>query len=381
MPRIGFDLSKAGHADGIGTWQREMARELARRAAAAEPALSLHALIPRSGNEYGATALTVNESRRALGPEADAWSWPSPARRSPPAPMDAIVSSAWWVPAGFTGRLFYTVHDLTFLTHPECHTLDNRRHCLSGLIRAATVAETRWLAISRSTAGLLGNLLKLESSDVELLYAGVSDFWRREASPEMPATADEQHLPEQFVLCVGSLEPRKNLARLLRAHQALDLDLRQTYPLVLVGGHGWKNDALLESLTNDAHCRVLGRVSRRALRTLYNLATVFVYPSLAEGFGLPVVEAMACGAPVLTSNTTSLPEVVGDAALTVDPLDQGALTEGLHRLLSRPGLRSTLAEAGLARAATFRWSVAADRLYRLLAEPPTSLLSARTRSL
>ena len=350
--RVGFDLSKAHHPDGIGTWQRETARALSRR--------------PRDDLRFVGLGA-------APGPEAAAdegvFEASAGSVEAPPPGLDVLVSSAWTVPRRFDGVLLYVVHDLTFVTHPECHLRANRLHCLEGLIRADLVMRRHFVAVSRSTAEILASLLQRPVPaagplDITVIANGVDAFWSRSegAGDELPAGLGA----ESFVLSVGSLEPRKNLERLWRAYGALPDTLRGRFPLVLVGGHGWKNESLLAQLHGADGVHVLGKVSRPVLRALYNNTALFVYPSLAEGFGLPVAEAMACGAPVLTSDVTSLPEVAGDAAVLVDPTDVEALTRSMHDLLVSPERRRDLAGRGPAQAARFDWSETARRLGDLI---------------
>jgi glycosyltransferase involved in cell wall biosynthesis len=164
-------------------------------------------------------------------------------------------------------------------------------------------------------------------------------------------------LPERYVLAVGTLEPRKNLPRLVEAYGALPDDLQRAHPLVVVGRTGWQTGetmAALEALGD--RCRRLGVVSDAELRALYRHCTVFCYPSLGEGFGLPVLEAMAAGAPVLTSDRSSLPEVGGDAAEYVDPTDTQAIAAGLEALLRDPERRGLLSERARLRAREFTWA-------------------------
>jgi glycosyltransferase involved in cell wall biosynthesis len=175
-----------------------------------------------------------------------------------------------------------------------------------------------------------------------------------EAGSQKDPNASEPARP--YVLSVGTLEPRKNLVRLVDAYARLPESLRDRFELVLVGGRGWATseiDAALER--HAAHVRVLGAVTDAELRALYAGASVFAYPSLAEGFGLPVLEAMAAGAPVLTSNRSSLVEVAGEAAELVDPFDVASITKGLSALLADQARRSDLAARGRLRAAEFTW--------------------------
>lgn len=172
-------------------------------------------------------------------------------------------------------------------------------------------------------------------------------------------------LDRPYVLAVGTLEPRKNLERLVEAWTQLSPMVRETRRLALVGPRGWDDDAILQA-AHEAGAVLLGRVSEEELRALYAGADAFVYPSLYEGFGLPVLEAMAAGAPVITSNVSSLPEVAGDAALTVDPTDVGALTSAMEQLLTDPALAKRLRTAGKARAALFSWDRMAREYLELL---------------
>jgi glycosyltransferase involved in cell wall biosynthesis len=168
-----------------------------------------------------------------------------------------------------------------------------------------------------------------------------------------------------YVLAVGTLEPRKNLERLMQAWWALDDEARAGHVLALVGPVGWDAAPILQA-ASDQGARLLGRVSEDELRALYAGASAFAYPSLYEGFGLPILEAMAAGAPVVTSNLSSLPEVAGDAALLVDPTDPTAIGAALTRLLHDPALAEDLRTRGRARAATFSWERTAAETLALL---------------
>jgi len=182
---------------------------------------------------------------------------------------------------------------------------------------------------------------------------------------EPAATPGHPALTRPYVLAVGTLEPRKNLLRLLDAWLDMDESLREGYDLALVGPRGWDDDAIVAKAA-AAKAKLLGRVDDSELRALYAGASAFAYPSLYEGFGLPPLEAMAAGAPVLTSNISSLPEVVGDAALTVDPYDVAAIRDGLAALLSDPTLAADLRRRGRLRAAGFDWARTARETLRLV---------------
>jgi glycosyltransferase involved in cell wall biosynthesis len=179
------------------------------------------------------------------------------------------------------------------------------------------------------------------------------------SDPERLAAVRRRYdLPERFILFLGAVEPRKNLLRLIEAFAALKPALRRETPLVVAGAHGWLNDSVRErvgKLGLDKSVLFPGYIAGDDVAALYSLATVFAYPSLWEGFGLPVLEAMACGTPVLTSNVSALPEVAGDAALFVTPTDVEAIADGLARLLDDAALRAELGARGVRRTAAFSW--------------------------
>ncbi len=169
------------------------------------------------------------------------------------------------------------------------------------------------------------------------------------------------------MLAVGTLEPRKNLPRLVSAYASLPVELQAQHPLVVVGAEGWRTGETLAALKSlGERARLLGHVSDAELVRLYRRCDVFCYPSLGEGFGLPVLEAMAAGAPVLTSNATSLPEVGGEAVEYVDPWSVESIAAGLTRLLGSANRRAELAELARARAREFSWANTAGRVLRLL---------------
>src|SRR4051812_7607480 len=203
------------------------------------------------------------------------------------------------------------------------------------------------VCISQATADALTERYPRAAGKVTVALLGSSPAL-------MPDPAME--LPEDFVLAVGTLEPRKNLPRLVEAYAALPEELQAAHPLLVAGRIGWEAAETLDALEGlGERCRLLGPVSDPRLAALYQRCTVFCYPSLAEGFGLPVLEAMAAGAPVITSDTSSLPEVGGDAVEYVTPADTGSIRASLERLLADPQRCATLAAAGRERSKHFSW--------------------------
>lgn len=190
----------------------------------------------------------------------------------------------------------------------------------------------------------------------------------RFATPGDPAPVAERYgvSAGEYVLAAGTLEPRKNLLRLIRAHAALGPALRERHPLVIVGPRGWEEQEILDVAAGSEHVRLTGFVPDADLAALYAGCCVFAYPSLYEGFGLPVLEAMTAGAPVLTSDVSSLPEVGGDAAAYVDPTDEDAIRGALARLLADPAKRAAMVARGRERAARFSWDEVARTILREL---------------
>jgi glycosyltransferase involved in cell wall biosynthesis len=229
----------------------------------------------------------------------------------------------------------------------------------------------RIIAISHFTKQEILNLFpNLPEEKVAVTWLGVHERFKIASSAEKEDVRRKYQLDKPFILSVSTIEPRKNLKTLIRAFsQVKD---RIDHDLVLSGAYGWKatdlND-VIRDLKLEGRVRFTGYIDIEELPALYTLADVFVYPSLYEGFGLPPLEAMACGCPVLTSNVASLPEVVGDAAETIDPLDVDALAGTMEQLLSDSVRRRALIDKGLQRARSFTWEKCAREtvaVYRTL---------------
>ncbi|MGQ9517297.1 MAG: glycosyltransferase family 4 protein [Anaerolineae bacterium] len=259
-----------------------------------------------------------------------------------------------------------TVHDLSFLRFPECAHPNLRRY-LMGAVPRSLKRAARILADSQAAREDLVQLLGVPAEKIAVVYGGVEERFSPAPEPALDAELVERYeLRAPYILSLGTLEPRKNYVRLLRAYERAWEEAGGDFPvLVIAGGKGWLYEEIFEahrSLRARDHVRFLGFVEDRVLPALYRRAWLFVYPSLYEGFGLPPLEAMACGCPVACSNSSSLPEVVGDAALTFDPLDEVALAGVLRRGVEDSELRERLRAAGLARASQFTWAKAAEAL-------------------
>ena len=263
----------------------------------------------------------------------------------------------------FDGPALTTVHDLSWLSYPDAHPVERvkflDRHLPKTLARADLV-----LTDSEFIAAEIATRFALPRAKIRAIPLGVDAAYHPRTAEEILATLAKYRLEHSaYLLVVATLEPRKNLARLVRAYAALPTATKARHPLVIVGARGWLNHELERTLTPleaAGTVRRLGYVGEDELPALYAGAHAFAFPSLYEGFGLPVLEAMASGVPVLTSNVSSLPEVAGDAALLVDPNDEDALREGLVRLLDDSAWRTNASARGLARSRDYPWSRCVD---------------------
>lgn len=278
--------------------------------------------------------------------------------------VDVIHSTAFTAPALKRAKLVVTMHDLTFLTHPHLHTPTNREFCLRVTEKVAERAAMI-IAPSLSTKhDLLQHYPILEERIVVIPEAAAEDFYPIRDQTEVRRVLAKHGIFYNYLLFVGTIEPRKNLLTLIHAVADLLKNGRPRYLLVVAGASGWLNSDVyqwVQSLGLQDCMRFLGYVEVEELRALYSAARVFVYPSLYEGFGLPVLEAMACGAPVITSNTSSLPEVAGEAAILVPPTDVGELKQAIEAVLSDQQLRLRLRQQSLKQAARFSWRETARR--------------------
>lgn len=255
-------------------------------------------------------------------------------------------------------RKVVTVHDLAFMAFPSVHKRWNRLY-LTLFTRWSLTQAQGIIAVSESTRLELSRLLRVPASRVTVVHNGVDSRFRPVQSSEALQTfRDRLGLPARFILFLGTLEPRKNVSTLVRAFAMARANLPEGVKLVLAGGKGWGYEGVfqvVEELGLEADVLFPGFVPDVDLPLLYSAAEVFAYPSLYEGFGLPPLEAMACGTPVVVSNASSLPEVVGDAGLLVDPQDPEALARSMVKVVDDPGLRADLTKRGIERAGLFSW--------------------------
>lgn len=260
-------------------------------------------------------------------------------------------------------RAIVTVHDLSFLHLPYCFEPALLAYLNSAVPRAVERAD--WvLADSESTRRDAIELLGVPEQQTSVLYPGVEPRFQPIADQATLSRVRTQYqLPERFILSVGTVQPRKNYVRLVKAFTRLDV---KDVHLVIAGGKGWLYQDLLDQIAElGLHERVhlTGYVDDTDLPAIYNLAQVVAMPSLYEGFGIPIVEAMACGIPVVTADNSSLPEAAGNAGLLIDALDSDALADALSRVLTDARLRTKMIQRGFAQARRFTWQRAAQTLY------------------
>ncbi len=269
------------------------------------------------------------------------------------------------------GSQVVTIHDCAFRDRAECFT-PRFAAWLQWLVPKLARRVRQILTVSEYSKDRIAEICRVKPDKIHVVHNGVDPRFRPVTSAEIAAAREKFSLPEDYVLCVGSLEPRKNLPRLLEAWRLVSEQLascqqgqREIPKLVLVG----TTAAVFASAKLEAPAEsvvLTGYVPDKFLPALYSGATAFVYPSLYEGFGLTVLEAMACGTPVICSSTTSLPEVAGDAAILVDPSDVAAIGQAITNLLSDEPLRSSLRARGLERAKEFTWDRAAAETWQVL---------------
>ena len=272
---------------------------------------------------------------------------------------------------GVSGKQVITIYDLTFLLFPEYQPWLRGMGLAKGIAQSADRADMI-IAISNHTKRDLVTHLGVSEKKIRVIHCAVSRAFRPIESSAIRPVLAKYGLPHDgYLLYVGNIEPRKNLVRLLQAYSLMKGRGTFCHPLILCGGSGWKNKEVydcVQRLSLDKEVKFIGYVPDEDLSVLMSGATLFVYPSLYEGFGLPPLEAMACGTPVVTSNSSSIPEVVGDAALMVDPHDVEGLSAAIERVLADKDLRVDLRRKGLARAKLFSWDEVALQTLQVYSE-------------
>jgi glycosyltransferase involved in cell wall biosynthesis len=272
---------------------------------------------------------------------------------------DITFVPAHTLPFIFPGRAAVTVHDLGYRYFPQLHT-DRQRWYLDWTTRYSAHRASVVLADSQATAEDLQCFYQVQAEKIHVVYPGVESLH----IGDIEATRRKYNLPQRYFVFIGTLQPRKNIAILVQAFARFQQRMKDDTSLVLAGGKGWLYDsAWTAGVENVILTDYIDEADKGAL---YAGARALVFPSLYEGFGFPVLEAMGCGTPVICSNTSSLPELAGDAALLVDPLDVGALGNAMQRIVNDETLREDLLERGKAQVEKFTWEKAAEVVIRTL---------------
>lgn len=383
---IDYTAAIAQHA-GIGRYTRSLVAALA-RIDDADDMLLFSTEAPTASRPFAKApnlrSRVISVAGRPVGNRAMTLLWH---RLRVPLPVEAFIGRAQVLhapdfslpPAPLTPRVV-TIHDLAFLTNPEC-ALPSLVDFLGRVVPRAVRSADRIIAVSETTANDLVRLLNVPREKVRVIHLGVEPRFAPVSDDTIRARVEQVYgLRHPLILAVGTIEPRKNYPRLIeafarmRTQAATESATGASSPMLAIAGRkGWLYDAVFQSVERLglADCvRFLDYVADDDLPALYSLADVVAMPSLYEGFGIPVVEAMACGTPVVCGNTGSLPEIAGSAALLVDPLDVDAIAGALRQALFEGEVRERLSTQGRQRAAQFNWETAAAQhlsVYREIA--------------
>ncbi len=375
--RIGLDVTAAvQQGGGIGRYTRELLRALA-----AADSHHIYRLffaspwrprqrpqpLPPLGPNFHLTALPFHDIWLArIWHRAQA---PIPVELIT-GPLDLFHSPDFVLPPVRRGTpTLLTVHDLSFVRDPGSAAPTLLTY-LNTVVPRSVARADHILADSQATKADLIELYRTPAEKITVLYSGVDEVFRPVTDPATLAAARARYGlgDAPFIFAISTLQPRKNFVRLIQAFARLPQSLISNLQLVIAGGQGWLFDSIfieVERLGLKDRVRFPGFVADADLPALYSAARVLAYPSLYEGFGLPLLEAMACGTPVVTSTAACLPEVAGDAALLVNPYDVDALAEALACAVSDEALRAGLIAKGFARAREFRWEQSAQKLLDL----------------
>ncbi len=266
-----------------------------------------------------------------------------------------------------------TFHDLSFEYHPELFSWRKRvwQNLLMNAKKEAKKAD-KIIAVSRSTKQDLIDLYKINAEKIKVIYSGVGEEFKKiKIENEKLKIKEKYHLPDKFILYFGTIEPRKNIVGLIRGFELLKEKNKnfKGFYLVIAGGRGWLDKKIFKTSKDSKYASQIiftGFVNPEDKVYLYNLAALFVYPSFFEGFGFPPLEAMACGVPTITSANSSLPEVVGDSAIMIDPYDIEELAWAMELVLVDENLKKELSRRGLERAKIFSWDKCAEETLEFL---------------
>lgn len=262
------------------------------------------------------------------------------------------------------------IHDLAYIYYPE-YVLEKNRRYLERFVPLSINRSSHVITVSEYSKKDIMEHYHVPDDKISVIYNAIDHehFYPR-PQKEIAGVRKKYNLPEKYILFTGNIEPRKNLTGVLDAYSRLDDAIKEKCGLVLVGGKGWNDDEILEKIKalKEGGAQVItpGFVPDEDLPLIYSGASLFVFPSFYEGFGIPPLEALACGVPVITSNASSLPEVVDEAAIAIDPNNTGELAAQMAKVLTDASLAKKLSAAGLKQAQKFSWDKSARELIALL---------------
>ena len=271
-------------------------------------------------------------------------------------------------PLPLGSRSVAVVHDLSFVLHGQ-HTARRNRQFLTRYVPTTIRKSQHIIAVSQNAKDEIVAYYGTDPDKITVITPAVDhDFFRPRPRPEIDAVTKKYGIVKPYILYTGTIEPRKNIAGLLNAYAELSSDVRESFTMVLAGGKGWLDREIKTQLDTLGQLDIVvtGYVPDEDLPALYSGASLFVYPSLYEGFGMPPLEAMACNTPVIASDNSSLPEVLGDAGILVDARDSTALARHIEKVLYDPTLADELRRKGLARAEAFTWEASAAKLLAVI---------------
>jgi glycosyltransferase involved in cell wall biosynthesis len=274
------------------------------------------------------------------------------------------------IPPGVRGKKITVVHDMAYKAYPETVRTKTRKFLELSLAKTCKRAD-RIITISEFSKSEILRYLHVKADKIEVIPLGVdtSIYHSNYSMLDIEKTKEKYKIDNEYFLYLGTIEPRKNIERLIRAYAALYQQKKDIPKLILAGKKGWLYDEIFNTVGElKLHNKVefLGYIDMEDTPRLIKGAIAFVFPSLYEGFGLPPLEAMACGTPVITSNAASLPEVVGKAGLLVDPLDINSIKEAMFRVIEEPDLRIKLCELGFVQAKKFSWEKTSKKIGELI---------------
>lgn len=370
--KIGFDISQTGNSKaGCGFFAESLIHHLAQIDHRNEYVLyptfgdfffdphNAHYQIKQNNMQYGLRHSSLHQAHAF-------WNSPPTNYETMLGNPDVIHANNFYCPSQLkNARLIFTLYDLGFIENPKWTTEENRCGCFNGVFNASLYADFIVTISEHSRRHFLKVFPHYPPERISVVYPA-----SRFSSSRLVSKPETLHAlqTDRFWLCVGTIEPRKNHIRLLRTFAKLKKHSERSFPLVLVGRNGWLMEGFqkeIEELGLDRDVILLGYEEDVALQWLYQNCFAFLYPSLFEGFGLPVLEAMCLGAPVITSNTSSIPEITGSAALLVDPLQEEDIFQTMLKLSLEQDFRKNLKESALQQSKCFSWDRSATKMLEL----------------